>query len=97
MSDVSREQSDLDAEVSAAKEAVARAQADRARAEHRQQVAIAVQQAAAAELDQTFGVASLEAALVILDRLEAQLRAECEAVTEALAAAKKGVVDDAIS
>lgn len=75
---------DVDAQVAAVKREIASAQASRAAAEHRYQVARAQAEAAARDMKEEFGVTSAVHARQLLAQLEAELDAECTAVREAL-------------
>lgn len=81
---------DVDAQVAAARQDIATAQAARARAEHQYQVARAQAQAAAKDLKEEFGVTSAAQAREMVAELEEQLGAECTAVREALARTGQG-------
>ena len=75
---------DIDKKVAAAKADIARAQAARAAAEHKYQVARAQAEAAGRDLVTEFGADFPQEARELIADLEAQLEAECTTVREAL-------------
>lgn len=81
---------DIDYVVREIKARIETVRAQRAGAEHEQQVASAAAEQALRQLKEEFGVGNPEEAMKLLQRLEADAKAECAKVEEQLAVAEAG-------